>query len=427
MNERIWLLVLLFACGGKAEPSTTPLPPESTAVPGGPPASDGMGGGLSPEVVSAVQGVPMLVAVRGLFLFSAERVQAEELVAGWAQRSGLMVVPPKQTDAILQRALRGQHVTTGQACGAPLFEFQAVQRWRAELGARGKLEVGVDCSPDCVMQVSVSIGTGGEGGTEFFAAPFDPTKPWTAELAARLPTIVDNGGHDRHGHLNNPVQIAGIPRNSAVPDRIVDADKHAELAAGETAAAVACLGTDRFAVATVEYDAAGKLARCEPAPEFLAGALDCVCRAIAGHTGTPNAHERIEVTGSHEAVVTTKDKLVVRAFASPAMIPDGSTGLYKPMTTDPAIEQWSPPERADLAPCFADVVGGGKLDGRATVTFDAVGKATAVTAIATTGTFTPAQQACARDAFLKVRAPCPSAAGAQATAEIHVEFDKPAP
>ena len=125
-----------------------------------------------------------------------------------------------------------------------------------------------------------------------------------------------------------------------------------------------------------------------------------------------------------EPAVHSKDGLNIRAYASTAMIPDDTNGHFKALTTDPAIEQWEPPERETLSPCFADAPSVPKLEGRATVEFDAAGKATKANIIATAGAFTPQQTTCMRDAFLRVRAPCPSAAGAQATAEIKVSFEK---
>jgi len=415
--HRVVVVAFVVACGGRQEPQRAPLP-EADRNP------DVHGGGLSDQVVSAVQGIPMLVRVKGLFLFDDEMLKAEEIVAAWANKTGVSVVPPKQTHAILRRSLRGEHAMTGKACGAPLFDFQAVERWAPELGARGKIEVGIYCSPDCSMQVSVSIGTGGEGGTEFFAAPFDPSKPWQTELAARLPTIADNGGHNQHGHLNNPVAVGGVPRGNG-PDAVLD-DKTATLTAAESAAAATCLARDRFARVLLGYGASGKLERCEPAPDVLGAGVDCACKALAARVGAPNARESISVSaGGGDAPVFSKDKLAVRVIASPTMIPVASEGRSKALTTDPAIENWQPPDRDVLNPCFAGAESQAKLEGRASVDFDASGRATKAAIIATAGTFTAQQQSCLRDVFLQVRAPCPSTAKPQASAEIHVFFDKP--
>jgi hypothetical protein len=277
----------------------------------------------------------------------------------------------------------------------------------------------VYCSPDCVMQVSVSIGTQGEGGTEFFAAPFDPSKPWQDELAARLPTIVDNGGHERHGHGNNPVKVQGIARTGGPNDRILE-ERAGTLEPAQTVAAEQCLAVDHYAAVHVAYGATGKLARCEPSPERLGGAVACVCRALAGRTGTPNTRERLAVALRDPAPAVSKDKLKIFAYASPAMVPDPGTGRYKAMTTDPAIDLWDPPEREALAPCFTDATGKQELAARATLDFDAAGKATKLALVPTTGTFTAAQQACVKTVLLTSRLPCPSISAPQATVELKV-------
>ena len=390
--------------------------------------------GLSPAVVEALHGLPMYVArINGMALFADEQVQAQEVIAAWAMSAGLTVLPPRRTSEVFARAALGQHVSTGKACGASLAPYQAVHRWRSELAAGGKIEAGVYCDPGCVLQVSLSIGADGEGGSEFFAAPFDAGKPWRDELAVRLPTLADNGGHNQHGHMNNPVAIAGVPRGRApkgLKDLILGPGQEGRASPKEAAAALRCLDGASSAEVQLAYGARGRVTRCEPTPDGTATAAACICRALSGHTGAAGARERFQVTVHSGTALRTKDGLTINAYASPAMVPDpAAPGRFKPMTTDPAIELWEVPAREVLASCFVDAAPGADaaITARATLDFDRDGKMTQADILVLGGAVSTAQQACLRAAFLRVRSPCPSSVESSASAEVHVGFDRPSP
>ena len=193
--------------------------------------------------------------------------------------------------------------------------------------------------------------------------------------------------------------------------------------ARERAEGAKCLTGENHVRVQVEYDARGHMARCEVAPGSPAAAAPCVCHALAGHTGEPGARWHFQLSPPAPGKSRSKDGLEVYAFASQTMVPDAPSGYYKPMTTDPAIADWAPPDRDVLAACFAGAPSGPEIDARATIDFDRGGTATKAVVVATTGSLTAAQQGCLRAAFLRVRVPCPTTPAASASAELKVKFE----
>jgi hypothetical protein len=201
---------------GQAVGPATPADPVA-ALPGGvtPPSPPQ---GLTSQLVAAVGGRKLYVEqLDTLMLFGEERLAAQQLIADWAIAAGLSVLPPSQTEEMFSLAAAGKNPTTGAACGPTLDRGLTRERWLPTLGAAGRIDASVSCEDGCVLQLAIELNG---LGTEFFAAPFDPAQPALQELALRLPTVVDNGGHEQQGHGNNPVPILGATPGPGAADAL---------------------------------------------------------------------------------------------------------------------------------------------------------------------------------------------------------------
>jgi hypothetical protein len=234
-----------------------------------------------PEVlVKAIGDTAMYVEdFRSLMLFADERAVAQQIIAQWAANAGIQILPVEKVNRFIAQGINGMDPTTGKTCGPRMSREFAIDRWMPTLSAGGAITANVYCHPDCELQVEFRLNN---QGTEFYAAPFDVQQPWQQELAKRLDEVADNGGHDQHGHLNNPVAVKGVA-HADTPDLLADRDV-AMLPTDLKAAVTLCKPGDDGLTLLVDTSSNGPL-RCEhfPHPQFITewdpDLVTCACDA----------------------------------------------------------------------------------------------------------------------------------------------------
>jgi len=342
-----------------------------------------------------------------LKLNAAERRKAQQIIASWAKASGLTVLPPDQVEDAIERAARGQD-PTGKACGPEIDRDYAMERWIDPMGAKGEIKPHVWCEDTCSLQLEIhAFGL----GTEFFAAPFDPSQPWEAELARRLPQVRDNGGHERYGHGNNPTQLQGVRRAENATDLLLDDASYVErrldpetLACGVAAMPVALLLEPGM--------------RCE--------------RAATGRYVTDYSDK---VNACMCAIATKREKVTARTFVmypstTPAERAKTKTGKaistmviggneYRPAGTAP----WFFRDGEDVDRCFVTRTEElARVEIGATIEFDGSGVPSKVTLGDISGVFRPDERACVIAKLNTMRSPCPASPPLVGTVRVSVEI-----
>jgi hypothetical protein len=425
--KRIWVVLALAACGAKSqEAGIAPLPPDVPDT--GKPTSKATKIQLPDQLV----GTPLFVSdLDGYALFEDEQLQAANIIATWARGQGLTVEDPKATRQIFYRAARGQHAVTGQACGAPLWRTLAISRWRDEMHSKGRIEAGVYCTPTCWLDVRISLGLDiglDDGPTAFYAAPFDPSQPWATELPKRLDELIT---WRAPGEPNEPLaQVPGAQPIAAVTDpafhRDDDQQNQPTVPVGLVAAAKACVGKAAGAGMVIQTSAAGVIEKCEPFDRRIISNVpvsECVCKAMLGQTvGTTAVRMPVSVFGD-EAKVTTKGGMVVNASADAERALDPMTRLYKPVVSDKSIEEWESPQPWVLAPCFVTATGNVEASVKLEIARD--GHVTNAVIKATTGTLSKDAEACLKNVYMQIVAPCPDVDKATASGVVHAMLAKP--
>jgi hypothetical protein len=414
--RRTLSLVVVAACGSHPPPPRDPpsLAEAPSAAPDAAPVVDDKGGGLTPELVAALGGRAMIVGdFASLKLNAVERRKAQQIIAQWAKESGVNIVPPDQVEDTIQRAARGQD-PTGKACGPEIDRDYAMERWIQPMGAMGELKPHVWCDDTCTLQLEIHAFA---LGTEFFAAPFDPSQPWEAELARRLPQLHDNGGHNRYGHLNNPTKVAGVRRTPGAQDWLLEDETYVQRPLDGSI--VMCGVADLPVALLLDPDPKGT--RCEPAStgRYVTDYSDkvnaCVC-----------------------AIATKREKVTARTFVMyppnvrlerpktrngrdiSAMIIGGNE--YRPRGTAP----WFFRDSDSVAHCFmtrTDAVE--RFEIGATIEFDANGVPTKTTLGDISGLLRPDERACVLAKMSTMRSPCPPTPPLGGTARISVEIHEP--
>ena len=365
-------------------------------------------------------------------LFDTEKLEASTMVADWARKVGFTVEDPKRTRELFARAARGENVMTGKSCGAPLWKLPAAARWRTEIKAKGRIEVGAYCTPTCWLMVNVSegldIGLGDAGRTAFYAAPYDPTKPWRTELPVALAHAFDWHGP---GEPGTPLgQVPGSKVLTGTPDVAfaVEGASGLQILPGLARAAEACVPESAVGV-LLETDRGGRVTRCESEDRHVitnvAGAT-CVCKLLGGKTlggGTGTITRTAASVSAPDASFASKSGAKVRVYARASRAEDPMTHLYEPIVSDRSIAEWEPNNLGDqLGHCFAGAADDTKVDGAFTLEFDGSGATSKVAITRTTGTFTPAMQTCTEGVLRKVVAPCPAAPHTTAQGEFTVNY-----
>jgi hypothetical protein len=447
MRSGSWIVLVVAACGSK-QPTPPALQPTLEPAPAGgreqpvAPVGHGLGAVGSVEgprkltMFPQLENYPVYVTdVDGLMLFDTEKLEAANMVATWARTAGFLVEDPQRTREVFARAARGQDVVTGKACGAPLWKLPAAERWRKELKAKGRIEVGAYCTPTCWLMVNVSegldIGMADAGRTAFYAAPYDPTKPWRSELPAALAHVFDWHGP---GEPGTPMsQVPGSKALAGIPDLAfaVEGAPDPEVPPALVTAAESCVGVGAAGV-LIEIDRGGKVTHCEHDDRHIianvAGAT-CVCSALGGKVlgggkGLVSRHP-VGISG-RETPTVSKTGAKVTVYARAARAQDPMTHLYEPIVTDKSIAEWEPGTLGDeLRPCFASATDDTKVEAAFTLEFDGTGAATKVAITRTAGTLTPAMQTCAEGVLRKVVAPCPAVPHATAQGEFTAGYRKP--
>ncbi len=266
--------------GSTATPSPAPVAPVAPIIAAAAPAAEP---GLTSQLVAAVGGRKLYVEqLDSLLLFGDERLAAQQLIAEWATKAGLSVIPPKQSEELFAQAAAGKNPLSGADCGPALDRGLTRERWMPALDAAGRIDASVSCEDGCVLQLAIELSG---VGTEFFAAPFDPAQPVLQELALRLPTVLDNGGHDQKGHGNSPVPILGATPGPGAADWLPgDSTRLTLTPKAEAAIAKACSVT--FAPVEVLLAPGAGGPRCEALAdadswrEISPKINACVCAAL---------------------------------------------------------------------------------------------------------------------------------------------------
>lgn len=400
------LLLGLAACGASSSPPTTP----GAGTPGTPATSAPgtrhtfTGPTLPEPLLNALAGKTLYVEdFTSMMLFADERLAAQQVIADWATANGLSILPPASTEDTIGKATRGINPVADVACGPVLARDRAVERY---VTADGHITASVYCTTTCTLQVEFVL----DGmGTEFYASGFDTAKPWLDELATRLPTVVDNGGHDQYGHLNNPVEVAGVTRGATdlVPDR--NADR--ELGSDGTTIAKSCGATGLDLTLLLDAGRCERLADStyvtEPDPTIAA----CACDRVIGQV-KPTSRTIVHLA----APAATPDKVPAKnhLFARGELIGGDEYRTF-------GVAWFVPGQlEARVSQCFADrsaVDEGHEV--KATILFDQDGTATGVTIADIDGLLLPGESACLESAIKVVRTPCPFEQHPVGTARVY--------
>lgn len=434
-------LLAVVGCGPRsAKPTDVPTfeetppvsaaPPEQAALPptiaptiaagGSAPATAEPPPGLTSQLVAAVgQRKLYIEQLDSLLLFGEERLAAQQLIADWATASGLTVIPPKQTEELFAAAAAAKNPLTGAACGPALDRGLTRERWFPAIGAAGRIDATVRCEDGCTLQLAIEL-TG--LGTEFYAAPFDPAQPALQELARRLPTVVDNGGHEKHGHGNNPVAILGATPGPGADEWLPgDSTRLALTPKAEAAIAKACNVT--FAPVEVILAPGAGGARCEPMAdsdswhEINPKVNACVCAAlIKDHKVEARRHVTIEETQpSGPQSLETRNGLIAQGEVVATQGTDG-----KQMA-------WFMPGSSSLSHCFL-----GRNQERessqlaVTLDFDREGVAVKATIGDLDGVLKKDERDCVLKVLRTARAPCPEQPAASGVGYVWLSVRKEA-
>jgi len=359
--------------------------------------------------------------VDGLMLFDDEQAAATTMLATWARNAGLSVEDPARTRLVIGRAKRGEHATTGKACGSPMWIGTAVARWRTELAAKGRIEARVQCTPACSLDVTVSQGLDislpDAGGSAFYAAPFDVTRPWRTELPHALAQLSDIAAPGEP-HTKHPV-VPGAIEPSGSPDDAFDARGVVPLLGLELRDKVEhCVPLGESVGLLVELDDKGAVRRCEGEDHHTVGdlaAAPCACKELAGKVFTDAKGRRRGTTSFYGKRITTTTK---RGMTVTAKL--RATDLV----SDPSITDWAPETSFGYIPveqCFASETDPQPFESDVAFEFDALGAATQARLATPVG---PVQK-CIETALKTIRAPCPAVAKTSATGHLAITFARP--
>lgn len=454
MRASLWSFAVLFliACGPpraaiRAAPGHGE--PETFAVLHTPPAQAPE---RAPEQApDETRPLTFLIEVQDLGLFDDERGEAEEMVAAWAEKEGIPFVPVARARQILERAKRGLHAETGEACGRPLPHFAAKERWQHALGADASLKASLECHDEtgaCSLRMYGRNHIGWEGDLVLErAAAFSKELPWREALPLALAAL-EPPPEDEEGPLVGGLGLGGIARGGAGGFRVVakperlsfslwparamdvldkDVRKDGLTFAQGTTPLRACFDEDGGgAELLLEVDERGRVARCEPR-----GAHDeislCSCDAFVKHASArKELRSRRVFVGLNFTpadVVTPADGVVTASVRTHLERYTSHFGqrLFRPSVSDSSIREWRPPTEDALKRCFLDMEEPGQRSGAVTVRFDSTGSAVAAEVEPTKRGLSDAQQTCIARVFETVaKAPCPAVDGATTRAEVFV-------
>jgi len=354
--------------------------------------------------------VPLYVRdIDGLVLLDDEQTAATQMVATWAGNVGFTVEDPVRTRALLGHAMRGENAVTGKACGAPLDHATAVTRWRSELAAKGRIEARVQCTPTCWLGVTVALGTdpalADAGPPVLYAAPYDVTKPWKAELPRALSRLADAEGPTPN--------VANATEPLGAPDSSFDQRDRPLLGIELRERVAHCIPPGQSAGVVVEVDAQGAVTRCNGDDHHVAGdlgATPCVCKELVGQTIS-------DAKGRRRGVAVFASPRVVTARGSTHV----TAKLHDDQVSDPSIADWAPENLPAVERCFASSEVR-SYDGTVAFAFDQDG-ATTQTRIVSGGKLAASETKCIEAALATIRAPCPAVAKSTAQGHLTITVD----
>lgn len=415
------LFALAISCA-----ATAPMPDVAAVAPGAAQAP------LPPLVVGELE---------GLGLFQNEQREAEELIAAWARARGLPLMPLEEKRRIFSRAAEGKNAGTGEACGRPLSEWDAADRY---LGGKGQLRSWVGCEEDggCGLNVWVSDRIGFGDVRLRFAAPLEIALPWRRALQealvslAPIPEDESKGGFGLLGGMSGTAPAVAKPESLAYSAWFARADQERTKLVGEDAirfanghgALRACFGdTQKGTELLLAIAPDGAIGPCESsglADETSA----CACAAFQLHaSGEGRSRGERALIGIHfsPADLLSAGNAVITASVGPVFevyTDEDGEKRYRAKVSDPSVSDWRAPSGDRVEACFRDETESGEQKAWAHLTFDAVGRPSEVRMQLPEGVEWPAARlACVRQAFLEdSRSPCPARAGLVAQAYITV-------
>jgi hypothetical protein len=417
-------LVMIAACGGPKQAPPGELHPTLERDPIDAPHRDAsdevnavareLGSIATPSrkpTVPAQLHIPLYVRdLDGLILLDDEQTAATQMVATWARNLGLSVEDPARTRALLGHAMRGENAVTGKACGVPLDHAMAVTRWRSELAAKGRIEARVQCTPKCWLGVTMALGTdpalADAGPPVLYAAPYDVTKPWRAELPRALSRLADADGP-------TPV-VPDATEPLGAPESSFDQRDRPLLGLDLRDRVEHCIPAGQSAGVVVELDARGAVTRCNGDAHHVAadlGATVCVCKDLAGQVFRDAAGRRRGIAVFAKPATTT-NRGSVRVIAT----------LHDDQVSDPSLAGWAPDALPAVERCFAGAEPRPQ-DASITLEFDRDGTATKATL--TGAKLAAPVQKCVETALATIKAPCPAVPQSSAQGHLAVTFDKP--
>ncbi len=420
-------------------------------APRGPSPASASSAARAPAPAASVAAKPLppftllIDEVQGLGLYRDEDREAEELVYTWAVGAGLRVVPVEKSAETFDHARKGNDPSSGAPCGRPLARWRATERYLVALGAEGRLRTFVGCEHEargCTLSVTATRSGSLLDDIELLEleAPFDAKAPWkdalTRALAALRPRDTKEGfGVGGLGMIGGALggKVEARPARfhlEASPARSDDTRSDRQTDAGflegrEPSALRACFGDGGGGASVlVTVEGAGRISRCESREGDDAASV-CACSVLtreARATATwRGARVHVDLSVELASVVTPWNGLVTastRTYLDPYRDTRGAR-LWRPLVSDRSIEAWDPPRDDDIARCFADLGGRGRVDTRVTVTFDARGHAVGVD-LEPKQPLGEAQRACMKRVFARSVAPCPAVPSSTAKAAVLV-------
>lgn len=432
-------LVLLAGCQSSGSTARPTAPPAMLAAP--------LAGVKPPVIVPAPTPGLLVTPVRGLGLFEDEAGLAEAQIAAWARKQGMVVIPARRSHELLDRARRGLD-PAGKACGIPLGNYAARQRYRAELNAKGMIKSYVGChhkTGRCHLTVRVSDALDWSGKTvgryrAEFSRDTHPTEALKAAINALAPYEDKGGAGGISGAVGSSRKVTAQPErlsfsaHSPLPieGTVDDKEKFRRaLSLEDDNALRACFGdTSGSASLLVLVNETGRVVRCEP-KGVVKQEDTCACKVFLAHaSGAPpirGARAKVYVNRRAADVVTPSNIVVtawMRTHNQRYKNRDGKT-RWRPAVSDRSIEDYRPPAAHGLTRCFATREAPGKISMVVDIPFDDVGRATGSRMFKIIkGKLTADESTCVLAYLKKTRAPCPAKVGTVARLGVNVKLQK---
>jgi hypothetical protein len=305
-------------------------------------------------------GYPVVVSeVTQAALFPDEDARVRAAVASWLSASTpLSVVPAARVEQIRARAVAGENLDTGEACGAATHAHSGYDR---VLGEYDEADVIVECEAACTLTVDVHRRAPGETrfgaheATFSFSAPIEgaPTAQALEGAIRKLrPRVIPeedgNGGLLLGGVSSGPLRVRGSTRVSLWKAEDPTGPKiDDKILAPAQALFDRCYvedgGQEMFLFST---DASGHVDRCEPRPWNAARSTACVCAAISTLPWPARAFRRgFDVVFENPDVVTADGHRVSAYVDEPS---------DEEVLAHPWLQGWHKPPSTSMERCFAN-------------------------------------------------------------------------